>query len=516
MKRMNHAVMALLALLLALAGCRQERRLVQIFKIGLEAEPVTLDPHLNGESATWTVLGNMFEGLVGFDREMRIIPLLAESWENPDEHTWLFRLRRDVLFHNGDLFTSDDAVYSLLRARNHTRSIIQTALTGVSGITAKDPYTIVINTIDPNPILLNKLVSVYMLSKKAAQASDDSILAGKPVGTGPYQFEKWEKQAGVTLVKNAGYWGKPALVERVIFKEVRLRQERGKALLSGEVDLIRGVPSDAFDSIRRDSRTKLILGPGLTVSYLGFDLTGKCPAFRELRVRQAVYAGIDIEDIIRRQMHGYGTASGQLVSPGIFGYNPEIIRPPCDTAKAKILLQMAGYKKGFAVTLDVPENAKGVGEDIALALDKIGIRVSLAITPWGAFYKKITKGQSAFFLVGWNCTGGDASDFYDACLHSPNRVLGYGSANLGKYSSRRMDFLIEQSNQTIYPRQRQIYLQDIMKLAMDELPLIPLYTQDTFYGGRKEIMWTPRLDERIYAAEIQIRSARIDDIFKSK
>ncbi|MDI6739946.1 MAG: ABC transporter substrate-binding protein [Candidatus Edwardsbacteria bacterium] len=517
MKRYDRLAIIMMAFLqIAIHGCARQSPLHKELKIGLEAEPVTLDPHLNGESATWTVLGNMFEGLVGFDREMRLIPLLAESWENPDDLTWVFHLRKHVRFHDGATFTADDAVFSLLRAKNHPQSKIRSALTSVCGIAATDPYTVVIKTIDPTPILLNKLVSMYILTKKYAQSHDDAFLAENPSGTGPYKFAAWEKKAGVTLVKNAGYWGKPPLVERVVFKEMRSRQDRGNALLSGEVDLIRGVPADAFETIRRDSRTKLILGPGLMVSYLGLDLTGKCPAFLKPRVRQAIYAGIDIDGIIKRRLNNYGKASGQLVSSSIFGFNPEIIRPPYDTTKAKVLLQMAGHQKGFAITLDVPENAKGVGEDIASDLDKIGIRVVLSTAPWSVFYNKITKGQSAFFLVGWDCTGGDASDFFDACLHSPKNIFGYGSANLGRYANRRMDQMIEQSNQTINPRQRQVYLQEIMKFAIDELPLIPLYTQDTFYGGCKEIIWTPRLDERIYAAEIKISGAKIVDILRGK
>jgi peptide/nickel transport system substrate-binding protein len=487
-----------------LLNCTNTKRHEKAIIIGLEAEPVTLDPHLNSESATWTILGNIFEGLVGFDREMNVIPLLAVSWENPDDITWTFDLRRNVYFHNGQALKAGDVVYSLDRALNMPRSGISNSISSISGFTALNDYQVKITTSKPNPILLNKLTNVYIVPRGYYEGNGDSLAAPHPIGTGPYKFEHWLPKQHVILTKNEKYYGKRPAINRVTFVEVAARDERAQALLSGSVNLIRNLPSESFGKLNDNSEFKLLTNPGLMVSYLGLDMSGRFKPFLDNNVRSAIYLAINIDKIIDKAIGGYGIPAGQLVPPGVFGYNPAIKRPPNAPKKSKILIKESKWPEGFKVTLDIPENARKVGELIAADLSQIGITVRLEPVPWRQFYNKITSGRSDFYLVGWDCTSGDASDIFTACLHSIDLKTGYGSANIGRYSNLQLDSLIEMSNHLLTNKERQLCLQGVMRLAMNDLPLIPLYMQNNFYGIRKQIKWQPRLDERIYVSEIEM------------
>ena len=485
-------------------SCARAPQAKQTLRIGLEAEPVTLDPHLNAESATWTVLGNIFEGLVGFDRDMRIVPQLADSWENPDDNTWLFRLRRGVTFHNGQTMKASDVIYSLERAKYKTQSKVSGAIALVKEFEAVGDYAVKITTGEPDPILLNKLTSIYIVPRWYYETSSDSMAAKHPVGTGPYKLDRWIQKQQVTLVRNEYYYGKRPNIDKAVFIEVASRDMRAQSLLTGKVDLIRNMPAEFFKKLKDHPEFRMITSPGLMTSYLGLDMSGKCRPFLDAKVRKAIYLGINIDRIIKAITGGFAMPASQLAPQGIFGYNPEIIRPAYDPEEALALLQASRYPKGFAITLDIPENALLVGEAIRTDLEKIGIKIKLVSAPWRQFYKKITGGQTAFYLVGWACTNGDASDIFNACLHSPVAGQGYGVANIGRYSNSRLDSLIEISNHLLAVSERQDCLQMIMSLAMDDLPLIPLYRQDNFYGARKEILWQPRLDERINVSEMEL------------
>jgi peptide/nickel transport system substrate-binding protein len=485
-------------------SCARAPQAEQTLRIGLEAEPVTLDPHLNAESATWSVLGNIFEGLVGFDRNMGIVPQLAVSWENPDDTTWLFHLRRGATFHNGQIMKASDVIYSLKRAKYKMQSKVSGAIALAEGFEAAGDYTVKITTDKPDPILLNKLTSIYIVPRTYYETSSDSMAAQHPVGTGPYKLDRWLQKQQVTLVRNEYYYGKRPNIDKVIFIEVASRDMRAQSLLTGKVDLIRSMPAEYFEKLKDHTEFRMITSPGLMISYLGLDMSGKCRPFLDAKVRKAIYLGINIDGIINAIVGGYASPANQLAPQGIFGYNPGLIRPAYNPVQALALMEASRYPKGFAVTLDIPENALSVGEAIRADLEKIGIKITLVAAPWRQFYKKITGGQTAFYLVGWTCTNGDASDIFNACLHSPVAGREYGGANIGRYSDSRLDSLIEISNQLLAVSERQDCLQLIMSLAMDDLPLIPLYMQNNFYGARKGILWQPRLDERIYVSEIEL------------
>lgn len=481
-------------------------------RIALEDEVQTLDPQAQNESVSWSVLGNIFEGLVAFDRNMKIIPSLAESWENPDEFTWRFRLRKGVRFHNGKEFKAEDVVYTLRRAKTYSASKIKSYLIALDSLKVLDDWTVELITKRSYPVLLNKLTFVFVLPAPGVSKDKEDESIAQPIGTGPYCFIEWKKGQVVKLVANENYWNSKPTISEVWFMAIPDDYQRVQALLNGSVDLIREAEESEVTRLRQTKGIKVICKPGLSVTYLGFNVK-KLP-FKNKRIRQAVSLALDREDIITRHIFGEALLAGGPLSQNVFGFNPKWSNPiKKNFERANQLLESAGFPKGFSVTLDVVHTAKDIAETIKEQLRKLKIEIKIKLWDWTELYPRLCRGESDFFLTGWGCSSGDASDLFDDCVHTADTKRGYGEANHGGYSNQKLDKLIEESSTILDSSLRLEKLQQIVDLFMEELPLIPLYMRNNIYAfserprplGQNKIIWEPRQDRRVYAAEIGVK-----------
>ena len=174
-------------------------------KIGLSSDARSMDPFFHNETATNSVLSNIFEGLTYFDKDLNVYPVLAESWEVEGDNVWIFKLRQDVKFHNGNPFNADDVLYSFDRVKNWEKSGFKSKVNMIETIEKVDDFTVKITTKGPYPTLLRKLVAVKILDQEFASAKSDDELGMQPVGTGPYKFVSWKKGDSITLTENADY-----------------------------------------------------------------------------------------------------------------------------------------------------------------------------------------------------------------------------------------------------------------------------------------------------------------------
>lgn len=179
-----------------LMGC--SHRPPQRLTLALEDDIVSLDPHAYDDEVTSSVLFNIYQGLVGFDPRMRIVLLLAERWENPNDLTWRFFLRPGIEFHDGRELQAEDVVFSLERARGGR---LGHYLSAIGQVRALDSRTVEVVTKEPSPILLNKLSFVAIVPR----GSPDTIR--HPVGTGPYVLSEYRLRERLVLKSFSGYWG---------------------------------------------------------------------------------------------------------------------------------------------------------------------------------------------------------------------------------------------------------------------------------------------------------------------
>jgi len=298
---------ALLTVALGLALTMSQASAVT-FKFAFQGDLKSLDPYSLNETFTHGVLGNVFEGLTKRDKDLKIIPGLAESWEVVEPTRWRFHLRKGVKFHNGENFTADDVVFSADRARGPA-SDVKTRLPADAKVVKVDDYTVDFILSGPNPILNYEWDTWYIMSKEWCEKNNSLTAqpqAGQQMnyaalhanGTGPFIIT--EHQAGVRTLfkKNANWWGKPENnFDDVIFTTISNDATRVAALLSGDVDFADPIPLQDVQRVNNSGVAKVLQGPELRTIFLGFDqyrdelkysnIKGKNP-FKDVRVRRAL------------------------------------------------------------------------------------------------------------------------------------------------------------------------------------------------------------------------------------
>jgi peptide/nickel transport system substrate-binding protein len=397
-----------------------------------------------------------------------------------------------VVFHNGTPCDAADVKFSLDRAR---RLELGHYLATVKEVRIVDGLTVEVLTNRPSPVLLNKLTFIAVVPS----GSPDTIV--QPVGTGPYRFLSHQPDSDLMLEANRGYWGAKPRIGRVRFRFYEDRLTRLEALVKGEIQLARDVSLADLKKQKDAGHLQLESIPGLSVGFLGFSLVRGGP-FAKREVREAVYWAVDPKAWVEK-IELDAQPSDQFVSPYIVGYLPNhrSVRP--DLEKAKRLMARAGYPRGFSAVLEVtPAAATRSALVIVEQMASLGIKVQVKVMSWAELSERILSQRSPFFFVGWGCSSGDASDFLDACLHSPD-ARQYGSANWVGYRNREMDRLVEQIGSTLDNRQRIELMHRAMALALQDMPLVPVYVRNRTYAFDQCLAFVPRLDGSLNLSELK-------------
>ncbi|MGH8851018.1 MAG: ABC transporter substrate-binding protein [Casimicrobiaceae bacterium] len=472
-------------------------------------DPQSMDPHGLALQYQTRVVSQIYDSLVGRDRQFELEPALALSWQAIDPRRWRFKLRPGVRFHDGTPFTADDVVFSIARAlsKNSQRSF---QLRGVLSARQVDALTVDVLLAAPDAVLPEKLVYVGIMSRAWAtahgvvepqnyDARQETYAVRHANGTGPFELKAYESDARTVLVANPHWWGARGNVDEAIFTVIQSDATRLAALVSGQVDFVIDPPFQDVARLKRDGRFELVSMPDIGTQYLGFDqsrpepqsgeVKGRNP-FKDLRVRRAVYQAIDIDSIVAKVLRGQATATGSYLSQRVDGAVPELDRRlPYDAVKARALLKDAGYPDGFATTLDCVNVAfrAAVCQAIAGMLAQVGIRARFQPWPTATFFPKLTQATTSFFEFGWS-PGTDAWPMLNAVVHSHSDD-GSGTFNGGRYASPRLDRLIDAIRvEPDLARRRQL-IADALRIMHADLPLIPLY--------RRMLTWAMRPDVHV-------------------
>lgn len=463
-------------------------------RIALNSGPFTLDPHA-GELLTLSVLRNLYDSLTTFDAGNRVGPSLAESWENPDELTWIFHLRRGVSFHDGREFTARDVLFSFDRARQAAASEIGTYLVAIASVRARGPHTVEIVTRRPDPILLNKIAFVLIVP-----AGSPRVIV-RPVGTGPYRLVVHEPGKRLVLRAFERYWGGTPPPEQVVeFLPVADHDSRVKGLLDGDLDIVAEPRFSDLARIRAARGCRIARqARSLGVTYLV--VRGDRKPLDDLRTRRALSLALDRGALVRQALHGEGVPLGQMVNDNVFGFAPDIPPPGAAPETARALLAAAGHAGGLDLELQVRPGVRPEAEALAQQLLNVGIRVRVVERPLEEF-----SDDADLSFASWFCLSGDASDFFDALAHSSAPRGGYGTANFTHYQNRALDALIEDSEATLDLLARRAHLEHAMHVLMSDGVFIPLYSTPLVYGIRDTIDWSPRGDDLILVNTIHRRA----------
>ncbi len=465
-------------------------------RIALYNPPLTLDPHRRNELLTLAVLRNFYDALTAFDPGAKVGPALAERWENPNDVTWIFHLRPGVRFHDGRILTAADVVWSFDRARSDPENNVGTYLVAIDRVRALDPLTIEITTAKPYPILLNKLAFVSIVPLGSPRE------IRKPIGTGPYRLVKSDGRR-LELEAFASYWGGPPPIPRVEFVAVPSAEERVRLLLSGGVDIIQEPGAENLARIRAAPGCRVLEEDSLAVTYL--IVRKDRPPFDDLRVRQALNLALDRAELAHEALGGAAVPVGQMVSRNVFGYATDIPVPDPDLTLARRLLAAAGHPQGLDIEIQYRPGRQPEVAALARQLAAIGVRVRPVERAWADLFPALLRGDVPVYFGAWFCVSADASDFFDAMVHSQTRL--YGGSNFNHYVNPQLDREIEQSALTLDLLERRRQLEGCMHVLMDDLAFVPLYSPAVVFGARSDIDWQLRRDSLILASTIRRRPA---------
>jgi peptide/nickel transport system substrate-binding protein len=494
------------------------------FKYAFQGDLNALDPYTLNESFTLGALGNVMEGLTKRDKDLKLIPGLAERWEVVDPLKWRFHLRKGVKFHDGAAFTADDVVFSLERSRTPGSQIKNRVPDDVTAVKVDD------NTVDfilktPNPILHAEWDTWYIYSKKWAEANGAvqaqtatatsvSPSSLKANGTGPFTVVSHEPGNKTVFKPFAGWWGKVEHnLTEVIFQTIKSDATRVAALLSGEIDMMDPVPPQDIDRIKGNATTDVLVGPETRTIFLNMDsfrnellyssVKGKNP-FKDVRVRKAVYQAIDIEAIKSRVMRGMAVPSSILIAPNLFPLAGEIKRHPYDVAAAKKLLTEAGYGQGFEVELDCPNdryvNDDAICQAVAQMLARIDIKVKYNSMPKAKFFAKAGSNQkydSSFNMLGWTPGSFDSWNIIFNIIGCRDADGKGALFNYGGYCNPKIDELGKQVLVEGDLKKRDAMILEAFKIAHEEVGLIPLHQQSLAWGVSKKIKIVQRADNQV-------------------
>ncbi|MFC7407877.1 ABC transporter substrate-binding protein [Hydrogenophaga atypica] len=514
---MKLKLIALCALLTLGAGAQAKP-----FKWTSSSDIATWDIHSQNNALQNGIHAAVYESLVYYNsRTFKIEPVLATSWNQLTPTQLRINLRTGVKFHDGSAFTADDAVYSIQRAMAKTSNFAVYAQ-GIDKVVKVNANTIDIITKGPNPVLLNQMTELRMMSKawaeknnsvepKDIKTKDENFAHRNAMGTGPYTLKEWKQDQRLVLAKNPNWWGSmDSNVTEIIYSPIKADATRMAALLTGEVDFVLDPSPQDLPRVRQNSSLKVMDGVENRTIFFGMDqfrpelvgsnIKGKNP-LKDLRVRQALNMAIDADAITRVTMRGLGQPTNALVAPQVAGWNESIHkRPAVDVAGAQKLLADAGYKDGFEVDFACPNNRYINDEEICQAVtamwSRIGVKAKLRTLPLVTYFPMIQRYEASIYMLGWGVPTFDALYSLQSLVRSVG-TGGDGNYNVGRYSNPKLDAVIDRIKTETDPFIRPRLLTEALQIASDDVSHIVLHNQIIPWAMKKNIEAVHRPDNRI-------------------
>ena len=475
-------------------------------KWSMQGDSLTLDPHAQNEGPTTQVSRQVYEALVTRGLDMSIEPQLATDWKTTDPNTWVFNLRKDVKFSDGTDMTAKDVVFSILRAKQPT-SDFKEYISTISDVKEIDNYTVQVTTSKPNPILLNQLSNIFIMSKKWSidfgatvsqnwDGGEETFSATNAMGTGPFKITLREPNTKTVFERNSNWWGsmKDNSVSEIHLLPIKNSATRVAALLSGEVDLVTDAPVQDLARIGNSADHEVVSTAQMRTIFLGMDQaadklrsgnTGDNP-FKKKEVRQALYQAIDIEAIKKKVMRGLSEPAGIITFPGVNGYTQDLDkRLPYDVDAAKKLLADAGYPKGFDVELRCPNDRYVNDEAICTAvvgmLGKIGVNVNLFAQTKSKHFKELKEDKGDFYMLGWGVPTLDSHYVFHYLYESG------ASWNKVNFSNSEVDAAIRVMEGEVDLDKRNAAIANAWKIVKDDISYLPLHHQVISWATKKNV-----------------------------
>ena len=481
-----------------------------------DASPAGFDPaqytsSVENSAAAYTV----YNRLVEFEHGgTKVEPGLAESWEvSPDGKTYTFHLRHGVKFQTTSFFKptrefdADDVVFTFERMRDPNQPFRKAYPVAfpyftdlrldrtIERIERIDAYTVRFKLASVNAPFLSQLAMPFA-SVLSAQYAQQLLNAGKaseinnaPVGTGPFIFRGYTKDASIRFDGNPDYW-KPGAVRlrRLIFSITPDAGVREQKLKRNECQVMTYPRPADVASLQADPDLQVPSQAGFNLGYLAYNTTKK--PLDNVDVRRALDMAIDKRAILAEVYQGAGVIASHPMPPTQWSYDESIADAPRGIAKAKRLLADAGFKDGFEITLwAMPvqraynPNARLMAEMIQADWAKIGVKANIVTYEWGEYVKRAHAGEYDTLLIGWTGDYGDPDNWLGVLLG----CSAVGGSNFARWCYKPFDDLIVKARETTDTAERtKLYLQ-AQRIFADQRPFTPIAHSLVYQPLRKEV-----------------------------
>jgi dipeptide transport system substrate-binding protein len=482
-----------------------------------EGSPENFTPALNTTGTSFDAARPVYSQLVRFVRgTTEVTSDLADKWDvSEDGKVITFHLRKGVKWHSGVNgftptrdFNADDVLFSFNRQwkPDHPYAKISGGKYDyfsdmdmpklLASIEKKDDYTVVFTLTQPDAPILSNLAMDFAtiqsaeyadyLMKKGTPEQFDQI----PVGTGPFQFVTYQKDAVIRFKANPNYYGGKPKIDDLVYAITPDPTSRLAKLKTGECSYIFGPRPQDLDEIKKDKNLTLLSQPGLNIAYWAFNT--KKPPFDKKEVRQAFNMAIDKAAIIKEVYNGAGQPAKNLIPPTIWSYNDKVKDYPYDPEKAKAMLKAAGVTTPLDIDLwympvqrPYNPNAKRIAEIMQSDLNKIGVNAKLVTYEWGEYRKRAQAGEHMTAQLGWTGDNGDPDNFFflRGCAAARD-----GGQNITRWCNKEFDDRFMKAQQTTDVKTRTKLYEEMQVIEKEDAPDFPIAHSIVYEAERANVV----------------------------
>jgi peptide/nickel transport system substrate-binding protein len=446
--------------------------------IGLKSSPTNLDPRVGNDNASGRIQDLCCSGLIKVTPELDYAPDVAASWETPNDKTIIFKLNPKAKFQNGQPVTAQDVkwTYDSTMGPNLVTSK-KSGYSAVASIEAPDAQTVIFHLKEPNGGLFDNLNLGIVPT-----GTDTNVAKTKPIGAGPYKVVSFKTDESVELEAFDQYHGGAPKIKHLTVRIIPDLTTMVLELRRGTVDF--EVNQIAFENVgefEKSAKHQVIKKPGSVWQYLSFNL--KDPILSKVLVRRAIAHAIDRQKIVTDLLRGHGVPTDSMFGEGHWARANNLPAYPYDPARAKQLLDEAGYKDpdgdgpqprfalSFKTSTDIEANLRA--QMIQQMLQQVGIKVDIQTSEFGKFLEDVSNGNFQMYSLSRNGIGDP--DFFYIIFFSKN-VPPEGQ-NRGYYQNAKIDQLILEGRSTFDRAKRKQIYGEIQRIVQEDLPYVSLYHQ---------------------------------------
>ena len=443
---------------------------------GIESNPLQLDPRHSTDANSVRIGNLIYNSLLRYDQHSRLQPELAASWRMPDDRTYEFELRTDVVFHSGARLTAADVQYtyeSILEAAS--RSPKRGLLLPLESIEQTGAHRLRFRLRAPHAPFVEQFTMGIVPAARALPSEPHP-----PPGSGPFRLETIESGEKVILRANPDYWeGRPKLAG-VVFKIVPDALVRVLEFKQGSIDFLQNdLEPHVLPWLRRNTGADIEMNPGTTFQYIGINLSH--PILRHGKVRQAIAYSVDRGRIIRHLLKDTVREANSLLSPRNWAYDAGARGWPYDPARARQLLDEAGFidpdgdgpRPRFRLSFKTTniDLRRRIAEALKEQLSAVGIELELRTYEWGTFFSDVKSGNFHLFSLAW--VGIEDPDIYYQVFHSAS--VPPNGDNRGRYRNPEIDRLLDRGRAAVGQQERRQIYARVQRILAEDLPYVPLW-----------------------------------------